>query len=84
MSTDREPDGSVILLSDIGDDDGADRTFRRVVERIREAAHSIVIHMFVWRNDEIGNRSAGRSSAQRIEASRSASRRTPVRTPVLH
>ena len=55
MSADHKPDESVILLSDIRDDDGADRTFKRVVERIREASHSIVIHMFVWRNDEIGN-----------------------------
>ncbi len=43
------------LLSDVHDTDGADLTFRRVVERIGEATRSIAIHMFVWRNDAIGN-----------------------------
>ncbi len=48
-------DDAITLLSDIRDDDGADITFKRVVDRIREASESIHIHMFVWRNDEIGN-----------------------------
>jgi cardiolipin synthase len=30
-------------------------TFDRVRRRIREASDTIVIHMFVWRNDDIGN-----------------------------
>lgn len=45
----------ITLLSDIDDEDGADMTFRRAIQRIQQASRSIVIHMFVWRNDEIGN-----------------------------
>ena len=30
-------------------------TFDRVIQLIRNASESIIIHMFVWRNDEIGN-----------------------------
>jgi len=43
------------LLSDLNNEDGAAPTFECIIERIREASESIVIHMFVWRNDEIGN-----------------------------
>jgi len=45
----------VNLLSDLNDSDGAALTFDRVVQRIRQASTSIIIHMFVWRNDQIGN-----------------------------
>jgi len=43
------------LLSDLSDTDGAAMTFDLVLKRIREATQSIDIHMFVWRNDDIGN-----------------------------
>jgi len=43
------------LLSDLSNKDGAAMTFDRVIQLIHNAADSIVIHMFVWRNDEIGN-----------------------------
>ncbi len=46
---------TIRLLADPRDSDGAALTFDRVVQRIRDAADSIVIHMFVWRNDDIGN-----------------------------
>ncbi len=46
---------SIRLLSDLSDTDGAAMTFDRVLQRIRDASESIVIHMFVWRNDDIGN-----------------------------
>ncbi|NQU23559.1 MAG: phosphatidylserine/phosphatidylglycerophosphate/cardiolipin synthase family protein [Candidatus Nealsonbacteria bacterium] len=49
-------DEDIRLLSDPHDTDGADLTFRRVLRRIEEAADSIAIHMFVWRNDAIGHR----------------------------
>ncbi len=43
------------LLSELSDADGAAMTFDLVLQRIREASETIVVHMFVWRNDEIGN-----------------------------
>lgn len=43
------------LLSNLSDTDGAAMTFDLVLRHIREASDSIDIHMFVWRNDEIGN-----------------------------
>ena len=42
-------------LSDLSNSDGAAMTFDRVIRLIQNASESIVIHMFVWRNDEIGN-----------------------------
>ena len=39
-----------------GDGDGAAPTFDRVEELLAEAERSVEIFMFVWRNDEIGNR----------------------------
>ncbi len=45
----------ITLLSDMEDPDGAEMTFRMVKEQIRAARRSIEIHMFVWRNDAIGN-----------------------------
>ena len=45
----------ITLLSDTDDPNGADLTFKRITERIRAASDTIMIHMFVWRNDEIGN-----------------------------
>jgi cardiolipin synthase len=45
----------ITLLSDIENPDGAEMTFRGVQEHIRAARRSIEIHMFVWRNDAIGN-----------------------------
>ncbi len=43
------------LLSDLPSEDGAQATFHAVLEGIRKARQSIEIHMFVWRNDDIGN-----------------------------
>ena len=48
-------DDPIELLSDLNDSDGADLTFQRVLNRIDAATQSIVIFMFVWRNDDIGN-----------------------------
>jgi cardiolipin synthase len=48
-------DGSLTLLSDPLSPDGADMTFKRVIQRIGEAGKTIEIYMFVWRNDAIGN-----------------------------
>ncbi len=45
----------VTLLSDPTGRDGAEPTFRAVLDHIAAARDSIEIHMFVWRNDEIGN-----------------------------
>ncbi len=45
----------ITLLSDLENPDGAEMTFRLVKEWIRSARRSIEIHMFVWRNDAIGN-----------------------------
>ncbi len=44
----------ITLLSNIENPDGAEMTFRMVKEQIRAARRSIEIHMFVWRNDAIG------------------------------
>ncbi len=46
---------SIRLLSDLSDTEGAAMAFDRVLQRIRDASESIFIHMFVWRNDDIGN-----------------------------
>lgn len=43
------------LLDEPGTDDGAEPGFARVLERISEVEGRLEIHMFVWRNDEIGN-----------------------------
>ncbi len=51
----RASEQGIELLSDVHDTDGAALTFHRVLQRIRDASDSIVIHMFVWRNDDIGN-----------------------------
>ena len=48
-------DESLTLLCNPNADDGADATFSRVIQRIDNARESIEIHMFVWRNDNIGN-----------------------------
>ncbi len=45
----------VSLLVEKGNADGADVTFRRIIECIHLARSSIRIHMFVWRADGIGN-----------------------------
>ena len=42
------------LLTGAGD--GAAPTFDRIEELLAEAERSVEIFMFVWRNDEIGNR----------------------------
>ena len=47
--------GTIELLSDPADPDGAALTFRRNLRRIQEAQRSIAMHMFVWRNDASGN-----------------------------
>ena len=44
------------LLTDPSNADGAALTFDTLEEHIRCAEFSIEIFMFVWRNDEIGNR----------------------------
>ena len=46
---------TIQLLSDPQAEDGAQATFHAVLQGIREARESIEIHMFVWRNDDIGN-----------------------------
>ena len=51
----REDGDAPELLSDPADPDGAALAFRRVLAAIRSAERSIVIHMFVWRSDAIGN-----------------------------
>ena len=43
------------LLVDPSIDDGAEPTFRRIVERLRAATRTVEIRMFVWRSDAIGN-----------------------------
>ena len=43
------------LLSNPDEPDGASITFDRVIQCINNAAESIDIFMFVWRNDAIGN-----------------------------
>lgn len=45
----------ITLLSDLQNPDGAEMSFRLVKEWIRSARRAIEIHMFVWRNDAIGN-----------------------------
>ena len=45
----------VELLTDSLTDDGAERTFQAILEEIKCATSTIEIHMFVWRNDAIGN-----------------------------
>ena len=46
---------SLTLLCDPDAEDGADATFTRVIQCMDAAEKSIEIHMFVWRNDTIGN-----------------------------
>jgi len=46
---------AICLLSDSSAADGAAMTFDRVQRRMARASDSILIHMFVWRNDRIGN-----------------------------
>jgi cardiolipin synthase len=46
----------VRLLYDPGNKDGAEPTFARVVELLDAVQNSVSIHMYVWRNDRIGNR----------------------------
>ena len=48
-------DNSLTLLCDPNADDGANATFVRVIQCMDTAKKSIEIHMFVWRNDAIGN-----------------------------
>lgn len=48
-------DNSLTLLCDPNADDGANATFVRVIQCMDAAEESIEIHMFVWRNDAIGN-----------------------------
>lgn len=55
-ATDSELTGmSLSLLGSPSAEDGAQATFHAVLQGIREAQQSIEIHMFVWRNDDIGN-----------------------------
>ena len=49
------PGESLTLLHDTDADDGADATFTRVIQCMDAAEKTIEIHMFVWRNDAIGN-----------------------------
>ena len=44
------------LLYDPANVDGAEPTYSRVVELLNAAQKSVHIHMYVWRNDDIGNR----------------------------
>ncbi len=65
MST-TEANNSIRLLSDLADDDGAALTFSRVLANLAAARELIEIHMFVWRNDEIGNQ-VGRAVLEAAE-----------------
>ncbi|MGI9239519.1 MAG: phospholipase D-like domain-containing protein, partial [Verrucomicrobiales bacterium] len=47
------------LLDNPSIDDGAEPSFSRVLERIRGVERQLEIHMYVWRNDEIGNEIGG-------------------------
>ena len=49
---------AISLLVDSNNPDGAEPTFRRVIESIQGANTSIRMHMFVWRCDAIGNQIA--------------------------
>lgn len=51
-------DEPVLLLADPALDDGAEPTFHRIVQLLREATRSTEVRMFVWRSDETGNRIA--------------------------
>ena len=43
------------LLHEVNEPDGAEKTFSKVIELINSAKSSIMIHMYVWRSDNIGN-----------------------------
>ena len=43
------------LLHEVNEPDGAEKTFSKVIELINSAKSSIIIHMYVWRSDNIGN-----------------------------
>jgi len=43
------------LLQRPGETDGAEATFRRILEELRRAREAVEIFMYVWRSDEIGN-----------------------------
>ena len=43
------------LLDDPGSRDGAEPSFDRVLERIAGVQQNLEMHMYVWRNDAIGN-----------------------------
>lgn len=49
------PSAGIHLLHAPGEEDGADRTFRRVIRGLDEACESAETHMYVWRSDAIGN-----------------------------
>ncbi len=71
--------GPLTLLCDPQNNDGADVVYRRVIQRLDEAERNVEIHMFVWRNDAIGNeigaavlRAAERGVKIRIKKDRGA------------
>ena len=43
------------LLHEVNEPDGAEKTFSKVIELINSAKSIIIIHMYVWRSDNIGN-----------------------------
>ena len=43
------------LLHELNETDGAEKTFRKIIELINSAKKNIFIHMYVWRSDVIGN-----------------------------
>ncbi len=50
------PPSAVRLLHDPENQDGAEPTFSRVVDLLNAARRTVEIHMYVWRNDAVGNR----------------------------
>jgi len=47
--------GSIQLLQQPDEHDGAAATFRRVKQQLGEARENVEIFMYVWRSDEVGN-----------------------------
>lgn len=76
---DDKGNGALTLLCDPQGNDGAEPVYRRVIRRLDEAKETVEIHMFVWRNDAIGNeigeavlRAAERGVRVRIRKDRGA------------
>jgi cardiolipin synthase len=48
---------SLTLLSQVGaqDGDAAEMPYQHIIKRIRQAQQSVEVHMYVWRDDRVGN-----------------------------